>query len=85
MYALIGEFAAAREFGIAAPLFFVARAPTVTVASACVDERADRARCETFVRFGDRRMIAMIEADLHDAFRLARRVRQETRFTATRT
>jgi len=47
--ALIGELAAAGEFGVAAPLTFVSRAPAVTVADARIDRvpivPLDSSRC----------------------------------------
>ncbi len=64
--ALIGEFTAARELGIAAPLFLIARTAAVTVAEAKVDQPADRTLAEKLASARECRMISVVETDLHE-------------------
>src|ERR1700688_549478 len=64
MHALIGQLAAAGEFGIAAPLLFVARTTAVAIPDAKVDEPPYCTLAKAFAGAPDRRMIAMVEPDL---------------------
>ena len=67
MRALVDQLAAAGKLGSAAPFALVARPSAMAVAAANEEQRADIAGERHRMRLGDRRMEAMVEADLDDA------------------